>query len=505
MSNFDIAVLGSGFAGSLIGMIARQQGRSVLIVDRATHPRFAIGESSTPVADFVLRELVTRYGLSRIAPLSKFGSWQQHYPQLGCGLKRGFTYYEHSPNTPFVPDHEHSRELAVAASSDDAGADTHWVRAEVDAFLATEAERMGADLRTGTSVERLEHLNDRPGWQLHLQHDGMSDCVRASFLIDATGEGSVLPRFLGLRDRTDLLHTRSEAIFSHFSDLPRWQDALASHHAKLDDYPFPCDDAAQHHLFDRGWMWMLRFQKNLASVGIAFTPSGPTGRSDIRDSSNPEEAWRGWLDRYPSVSDLMTHAKLATSPGRIVRAGRLQRRWDQAAGEDWALLPHTAGFIDPLHSTGIAYSLCGVERLADLLERHGQQPSCGAMLGEYQRAVFRELEVIDRLVHGCYLTLGHFSMFTAYAMLYFAAATTYEQRRLNEGYREDHFFLAADDDHWCSLLRELHQTVIDWHRSGGRAWPDFPQRVARAIEPYNHVGLFDDHARNMYRHTAPEQ
>ena len=116
--SFDIAVLGSGFAGSLIAMIARRQGRSVVMVDRATHPRFAIGESSTPVADFVLRELASRYDLPRIAPLSRYGSWQQHYPEIGCGLKRGFTYYQHSPGERFVPDEQHRRELAVAASSE---------------------------------------------------------------------------------------------------------------------------------------------------------------------------------------------------------------------------------------------------------------------------------------------------------------------------------------------------------------------------------------------------
>ncbi|MFM2096509.1 MAG: hypothetical protein RIS70_3633 [Planctomycetota bacterium] len=510
--SFDIAVLGSGFAGSLIAMIARRQGRSVVMVDRATHPRFAIGESSTPVADFVLRELASRYDLPRIAPLSRYGSWQQHYPEIGCGLKRGFTYYQHSAGERFVPDEQHLRELAVAASSDDARADTHWVRADVDAFLASEAERMGVELHAGTTVERLEHLQADSPWELHLRRDGSAPCMRARFLIDATGEGGILPKHLGLRDRTDLIHTNSEAVFSHFRDLPSWHDFLSRSGAKLDDYPFRCDDAAQHHLLDRGWIWMLRFQKNLASVGIAFMPDGTSGpgtdahgRDPRLCSPNPDEAWRAWLDRYPSVAELLAPAKVAATPGRMIRAGRLQRRWEKAVGDDWALLPHTYGFIDPLHSTGIAFSLCGVERLANVLGQHWQQPSCSAALRRYEHAVEREFEMIDRLVHGCYLTLGHFSLFTAYAMLYFVAATTYERRRIEQGFREDQFFLAADEDRWNRLLRELHLEVIAWHRSGCGAWPAFPERVKRAIEPYNHVGLFDANAHNMYQHTAPQK
>lgn len=46
--SFDIAVIGSGFGGSLMGMIARRLGRSVVLLERGRHPRFSIGESSTP-------------------------------------------------------------------------------------------------------------------------------------------------------------------------------------------------------------------------------------------------------------------------------------------------------------------------------------------------------------------------------------------------------------------------------------------------------------------------
>ena len=48
-SHFDIAIVGSGFAGSLLAMIARRLGRSVVLIERGKHPRFVIGESSTPL------------------------------------------------------------------------------------------------------------------------------------------------------------------------------------------------------------------------------------------------------------------------------------------------------------------------------------------------------------------------------------------------------------------------------------------------------------------------
>src|SRR5205823_14263731 len=103
-ADFDIAVVGSGFGGSLMALIARRLGRSVVLLERGRHPRFAIGESSTPLANLLLEELAQRYGLPRLSSLAKWGSWQKAYPGVACGLKRGFTFYHHRFDQPFAND-----------------------------------------------------------------------------------------------------------------------------------------------------------------------------------------------------------------------------------------------------------------------------------------------------------------------------------------------------------------------------------------------------------------
>ena len=120
----DVVVLGSGFAGSILALILQRQGRDVLAVDKASHPRFAIGESSTPTANLVLASLARQYDLPRLAPLARYGTWQAAYPRLTCGLKRGFSYFKHDPHTPFRPRDDHANELLVAANSDDQASDT---------------------------------------------------------------------------------------------------------------------------------------------------------------------------------------------------------------------------------------------------------------------------------------------------------------------------------------------------------------------------------------------
>src|SRR5262249_4980826 len=84
----DVAVVGSGFSGSLTALCLRRVGRSVVLIERGRHPRFAIGESSTPLANLLIEELADRYRLPRIRPFSKWGTWQRMRPDVAVGLKR---------------------------------------------------------------------------------------------------------------------------------------------------------------------------------------------------------------------------------------------------------------------------------------------------------------------------------------------------------------------------------------------------------------------------------
>src|SRR5436190_568801 len=159
-ADFDIAVIGSGFGGSLTAMIARRLGRSVVLLERGRHPRFAIGESSTPLANLLVEELALRYDLPRLLPLAKWGSWRKTYPQIACGLKRGFTFYHHQFEKPFLNDSERRDQLLVAASPHDGIADTHWYRADIDHFLVREAQALGVEFLDQTKIGAVTFIDD---------------------------------------------------------------------------------------------------------------------------------------------------------------------------------------------------------------------------------------------------------------------------------------------------------------------------------------------------------
>ena len=80
----DVAIVGSGFAGALMALALRSRGRTVVLVERGRHPRFAIGESSTPLANLLIEELADTYNLPQIRAFSKLGTWQRSHPQIGA-------------------------------------------------------------------------------------------------------------------------------------------------------------------------------------------------------------------------------------------------------------------------------------------------------------------------------------------------------------------------------------------------------------------------------------
>jgi FADH2 O2-dependent halogenase len=86
----------------LLARILAVQGHDVVLLERGTHPRFAIGESSTPLANLTLERLARRYGLDDCYDLGAHGRWIARFPELRRGLKRGFTFYRHHAGRPFA-------------------------------------------------------------------------------------------------------------------------------------------------------------------------------------------------------------------------------------------------------------------------------------------------------------------------------------------------------------------------------------------------------------------
>src|SRR5712691_1988118 len=244
MTDFDLLVVGSGFGGSLAALIARRIGLSVALVEKGTHPRFAIGESSSPVANLLLEELCDRYGLDRLRPLTAWGTWQRAYPEIGCGLKRGFTFYSHRPGFAFGNDPARRDQLLVAASPRDEVADTHWYRADFDHFLVCEAQAAGADSLDQTSLSRFEPRAN--GVVVEGERKGRPLRITGKLLIDACGPRGFLCRALELPESGFPELPSTEGLYTHFENVERLESLRGF--SSSESPPYPVDDAAVHHV-----------------------------------------------------------------------------------------------------------------------------------------------------------------------------------------------------------------------------------------------------------------
>ncbi|MDB5310782.1 MAG: dependent oxidoreductase [Gemmataceae bacterium] len=485
----DLAILGSGFGGTLLAIIARRLGYSVVLLERGTHPRFAIGESSTPLADFKLAAIADRFGLDWLRPFAKYGPWKAAYPHIHCGLKRGFSFFRHERDRPFAATDGNTNSLLVAASPDADHSDTHWFRADFDANLVSRAVGDGIPYLDQFEVTSVRH--DDRGWELGgARADGEVN-IRAGFVVDATGTGQVLAKALGLElVDPSTLRARSRAIYSHFTGVARWHDVLEAEQgpAGTAGHTFPCDAAALHQIIDHGWMWVLRFDHGITSAGFSLDPDA----HPIRPDESPEMEWRRLLNSYPSLARQFA----AAEPVRpFVRTGRLQRRLSRASGPDWALLPHTAGFLDAWLSPGIAQTLFAVNRLGRILAEDWRGPGRERRLTEYGRAVLRELVWVDEITGTCFACFDRFPVMTTASMIYFVAAHYCEERERAGRAGPDDAFLLADDP----VYREIAARVFRQALTTPAADADrFTAAVRDELGPYNLCGLCEPRWRNMY-------
>lgn len=479
---FDVAVIGSGFAGSILSWILASQGRSVALIDAVKHPRFAIGESSTPIADKLLKGLGERYNLKPLVDMSTYGTWQSSIPKVACGRKRGFSYYRHTRGESFTDRSPHQRSLLVAASSDDQLADTHWFRSDVDSHLFQMAVDSGVVPIVPCRVNRID-TSERTVDGRNQVHLSNQTIVTADDVVDATGGGRVMHRCLATPDWTHRLATKTGCEFGHFLGVASFSDQMnqtAAVDSNLD--PFDPDDAAQHHLVDDGWIWMLRMNNGVTSVG--HTVSSDSGRASLLETCG----------RYPSLTKLMQTAKLIAPLGGLGQMERIQRWVDPGVFEHCWMLPSAVATIDPLHSSGIAHALLGVCRLAS----HFDHPTPG-FSRRYRETVFSEVAFLDRLISTAYRTMDSFERFSVACAFYFVAAIRCEEKI------DDAFAKGAETPWGWGVDDQPFVDAVD-RACDELTRPGSCQRAVgnalKTIAPWNPLGLGNPDADHRYAYTA---
>lgn len=398
MSNsFDVVVVGSGIAGSALALVLRRAGLSTLVLERKSHPRFVIGESTLPTTTFLLNQLAADYGVPELAEIAHYLGLRER----GCAAwpKQGFWYGLHHEERPLEPRHEHMFETLTLPN----GPDVHMLRADADAFLVS---RFAAyDVAYEDNTELVDFAATPTGATVRVRGPRGERTIDCRLVVDATGHASFFAKRFGLRDEPARMHTNTRTIFGHFADVPPLDELYGGCNSA---FRFRRDATTMHHCFRGGWTWVIPFDNGITSVGFQFDRR----IHPLDERITPEEELARLLDRHPSMK---AHLGKMRPVRPIIRTDRVQFTSRTILGDRFVLTPHAAGFIEPLFSTGILLTASFISRFVPAVQRAKQTGDWSTeQFRPIERAFFAEVEQIDWLVNGMIQSFRNYELFKQY-------------------------------------------------------------------------------------------
>ncbi len=493
--HYDLIIIGGSITGGMLGAAMARNGVRVLILEKAVHPRFAIGESMILETSEIMRSLAFVFDV----PELEYFSAENFLPLIGTshGVKRHFSYLPHREGE--TPDPKDLIQAVIP--KDPYGHELHIHRQDCDYFYMSVAVKYGADVRQGCAVEDID-----------LEADGVSvktadgDVYRCDYVVDAGGRHSLLADRLKLR-HTDL-RTHTRGLFTHMRDVPSVHKTFAS--SRHLDIPFSLSEGTLHHVFEGGWLWVIPFDNHadassdLCSVGLVLNPRVHGLTPDMP----PEEEFGRFIARYPTIAAHLGAAKPVRPWGR---ADRLQYSASRIVGDRYALIGHAAGFIDPLFSKGLYTSLAAILSFGRLFLKARRE-------GDFRRTRFMPLEETtlayidsnDRLAANAIKSFAFPALWRQYAVIWIAGAylelvrlTTYRQSLLKHcRTRQDRLDMPVPDLHLVGggfqpfdELAALADALVEEVDPGD---PTQAEEAARRLQreilerpwiPYSHKGI----------------
>ena len=387
VSAVDVVVIGGGPGGSAAATMLARKGWQVLLLEREHFPRDHVGESLLPASIPVLEELGVLPEVEAQGFLRKGGAtmvWGKDKTPWSWFFAETNRRYPHSYQVwrplfdQLLLDNAASNGVDVRQGCQVTGVQFEGLevkssenRHEPDGNDDSSDEpRSGSSGRRGgpeSTVSEVRYLTD----------SGEERTVRADFVVDASGQGALLGRQLGLRRWDESF--RNLAVYAYYDGAKRL-DPPADTNIFIESYP-------------NGWLWTIPLHTGWASVGAVVDQKA--GESLLREMG-PARFLADQLAQAPHTAKLLETAQQVSGPFLV-------KDWsyacDEIAGDGYVLLGDAACFIDPLFSSGVHLALMsGVLAAAYVTTALRDPAMASAAAAVYQELYYKEYHHFREMV-----------------------------------------------------------------------------------------------------------
>lgn len=345
-----VAIIGGGPAGSTLATLLARQGKKVGLFQIPKRPPLIVGESLLPSVIPILKLLGVEEEVkefSTFKPGATICLGQNE--EVSFGFNLAATTLEYAYNVP--------RDL-------------------FDQTILNAACRAGVEVINHRATVDLDE-NGRPHLSAETLKAGngfFADGV--DLIVDATGRSRMFPNLFKLPSQEG--KRKDLALFSHMENV-----ILSSPgNIHVDRY-------------EKGWGWRIPLPGRV-SLGIVLSPEHLAELGNTR-----EEQYDNYLKTDPLLQQFTQNARRQTP---VVAYTNYQWKSQQFYGDGWALAGDSAGFIDPVFSTGLYLAMQSGVLLAKAIEAGTDQA-----FQKYQEEHLKEIAswqtIIDTWYDGRLFTL----------------------------------------------------------------------------------------------------
>jgi flavin-dependent dehydrogenase len=304
----EVLVAGGGPAGATIAALLAQQGRDVVLMDKAHHPRFHIGESLLPANVALLDKLGVRDQVEAIG-MRKYG-------------------------VEFVsPDHDHGAAIEFSEAWDKSMPYAWQVRrSEFDEILFRNAAARGARALEGHRVREVAFDADGATVQVDVGDGGAAvrQVWRAGFVVDASGRDTLLANQFGCKQKNP--KHNSSALYGHFAGAKRLEGKLEGNITIF--------------WFAHGWFWFIPLADGTTSIGAVCWPYY------LKSRQKPLlDFFHDTIALCPALVERLDGAVLVGD--EVHATGNYSYSSTQSSGDRFLMLGDAYAFIDPVFSSGV--------------------------------------------------------------------------------------------------------------------------------------------------------